>query len=70
VSILGIPSNENKVSDGGRERGWRTWNDIVVALGVETRRVAVRSTVWLDGTGGQQEENGEKGIAQIYGRKN
>jgi len=34
------------------------------------QRSAVRSIAWLDGTGGQQEDNDEKGITQISGREN
>ena len=37
-------------------------------LGIRT--VAVGSIAWLDGTGGQQEDNDEKGITQIGRREN
>jgi hypothetical protein len=46
------PSNENKMSDGGRGRasnGVKVWKS---SQNVDTERSVVRSIAWLDGRGG------------------
>ena len=48
VVSVGVRPNENKISDGYRERALNRSGSVLVMENVVAQRVAVRCIVWLD----------------------